>query len=57
MKSTPRLAHFVWPPTPLKGAIPAARQSRFAVFPEKTPRRECPQICVRKVSLHDFAFR
>ncbi|VTU26518.1 PBP superfamily domain protein [Variovorax sp. SRS16] len=26
---TPRLAHFVWPPTPLQGATPAVRQSRF----------------------------
>jgi hypothetical protein len=29
MKHTPRLAHSVWPPTPLQGATPAARQSRF----------------------------
>jgi hypothetical protein len=26
---TPRLAHFVWPPTPLQGATPAGRRSRF----------------------------
>ncbi|MDM0106431.1 hypothetical protein QTH97_15905 [Variovorax sp. J22R24] len=26
---TPRLAHFVFPPTPLQGATPAARQNRF----------------------------
>jgi len=26
---TPRLAHFVWPPTPLEGATPVDRQSRF----------------------------
>jgi hypothetical protein len=35
MKLTPRLAHFVWPPTPLQGAAPAARQSRFRGTPRK----------------------
>ncbi len=29
MGGTPRLAHFVWPPTPLLGAIPAAWRSQF----------------------------
>ncbi|MDB5731205.1 MAG: polysaccharide deacetylase, partial [Variovorax sp.] len=32
-KHIPRLAHFVWPPTPLQGATPAARQSRFRSVP------------------------
>jgi nicotinate-nucleotide pyrophosphorylase (carboxylating) len=30
---TPRLAHFVWPPTPSPGATPPARQSRFRGVP------------------------
>jgi NADP-dependent 3-hydroxy acid dehydrogenase YdfG len=29
----PRLAHFEWPPPPLQGATPAARQSRFRGVP------------------------
>jgi len=29
MTHTPRLAHFVWPLSPLQGAVPVARQSRF----------------------------
>jgi hypothetical protein len=29
MMHTPKLAHFVWPPTPFQGATPAARQSRL----------------------------
>jgi len=57
MKHTPRLAHFVWPPTPLQGAIPAARQSRFRGIPEKGTHRDGPEMCVRKVSRHDIAFR
>jgi hypothetical protein len=34
MTHTPKLAHFVWPLTPLQGAMPAARLSRFrGIFP------------------------
>ena len=30
--NTPRLAHFVWPLSPLQGATPAARQAGSAAF-------------------------
>lgn len=30
---TPRLAHCVWPLSPLQGAVPAARRSRFCGTP------------------------
>ena len=40
MEHTPRLAHFVWPPTPSQGAIPAARQSRLRGIPGMGPANE-----------------
>jgi len=40
-KPTPSLAHFAWLLHPLKGATPAARQSRF----RGVPRLGCASAC------------
>ena len=51
MTHTPMLAHFVWPHTPLQGATPAGRRSRFRGVSRTDSLRRCIQTLLAAVAL------